>query len=190
MSSNIQQQQKKTTTTKQPSAASSSNADPIYESKVMSTSIQLKPQYLNNVNISDIVLNVLRQKVEGRCISDGYVKPESVVILSRSLGCMENQDFAGNVTYYLKYKADICAPKAGQVIECIIDTHDETNSVCYYGDEATSPVEIYLFRDHYIGNVEFANLKKGNKIMVKVLEPEISFGAEKVLVSAVFIGRV
>ncbi len=167
-----------------------SNADPIYESKIMSTSIQLKPNYLNNVNISDIVLNVLKQKVEGRCISDGYVKPESVTILSRSLGCMENHDFAGNVSYYLKYRADICAPKPGQLIECIIDTHDETNSVCYYGDETTSPVEIYLFRDHYIGNVEFANLKKGNKILVKVLEPEISFGAEKVLVSAIFINRI
>ncbi len=165
------------------------NADLIYEPRVMSTSIQLIPKYLNNVNTSEIITNVLKQKVEGRCISDGYIMPDSVVILSRSLGCMENHDFSSNVTYFVKYKADVCAPKPGQVIECIIDTHDETNSVCYVGDEQTSPLEIYLFRDHYVGNAEFAGLKKGNKILVKVLESEISFGAKKVLVSALYLNQ-
>jgi hypothetical protein len=165
------------------------SADSIYESKVMSTSIQLIPKYLNNVNTSEIVLGVLKQKVEGRCISDGFIKPDSVAILSRSLGCMENHDFSSNVTYFIKYKADVCSPKAGQVIECIIDTHNDTNSVCYVGDEQTSPVEIYLFRDHYVGNAEFAGLKQGNKIMVKVLETDVSFGAEKVLVSALYLSK-
>ncbi len=161
---------------------------PIYEERMLSTSIHLEPKYLNNVNLNDIIQQTLKQKVEGRCISDGYIKPDSVKILSRNLGCMENHDFSGSITYTLKYKADICCPKEGQIIECIVDTHDETNSVCYVGDAETSPVEIYLFREHYLGNAEYAALKKGKKIMVKVLEPHVEFGAEKVLISAVYLG--
>jgi DNA-directed RNA polymerase subunit E'/Rpb7 len=164
------------------------NGAPIYEERMLSTSIHLAPRYLNNVNLNDIIQQTLKQKVEGRCISDGYIRPDSVSILSRNLGCMENHDFSGSITYTLKYKADICSPKEGQVIECIVDTHDETNSVCYVGDTGTSPVEIYLFREHYLGNTEYAALKKGKKIMVKVLEPHIEFGAEKVLISAVYLG--
>lgn len=161
---------------------------PIYEERVLSTSIHLSPRYLNNVNLNDIIQQALKQKVEGRCISDGYIRPDSVFILSRNLGCMENHDFSGSITYTLKYKADICSPKEGQIIECIVDTHDETNSVCYVGDSEISPVEIYLFREHYLGNAEYAALKKGKKIMVKVIESHIEFGAEKVLISAVYLG--
>jgi hypothetical protein len=166
-----------------------SSAHTIYEPRVLTTTITLLPKYLNNKDIQTIIMDVLRAKVEGSCISDGYIKRDSVEILSRSLGCMENHDFGANISYLIRYKADVCSPRVGQVIECIVDSHDETNSVCYVGSESTSPVEIYLFRDHYIGNAEFAGLKPGQRILVKVLQTEVSFGAEKVLVSAQYQGR-
>ena len=165
-------------------------ANPIYENKILSTTISIKPNELNTINMPEIILSNLKNRVEGKCMSDGYVKPDSIVIISRSLGAMENRDFTGGISYFIKYSALLCSPKEGQVIECIIDTYDDTNCVCYVGDEATSPVEIYLFRDHYIGNPEYANLKKGNKILVKVLEVHIDFGTPKVLVTALYLNRV
>jgi DNA-directed RNA polymerase subunit E'/Rpb7 len=77
-------------------------ASPIYESRVLTTTIALLPKYLNNKDIQTIILNVLKAKVEGSCISDGYIKKDSVAILSRSLGCMENHDFSANVSYLIK----------------------------------------------------------------------------------------
>ena len=155
----------------------------------MSDVIHLRPNQLNYPNISEIILQNLKDKVEGDSISDGYIKPESVEIISRNSGVMENHDFSGSVTYTIKYKADICIPCIDQVVECIIDTHDDTNSVCYIGDEDSSPMEIYLFRDHYIGNSDYINLKKGDKILIKIMKSQIEFG-KKILASGLFIKKV
>ena len=165
------------------------SADPIYVKRALTDEIHLQPNQLNYPNISDIILQNLKNKVEGRCISDGYIKPESVEILSRNSGIMENHDFSGSVTYTIKYKADICVPYVGQVIECIVDTHDDTNSVCYIGDEETSPMEIYLFRDHYIGNADYVNLQSGDKILIKIMKTQIEYG-KKILASGLFSKKV
>ena len=165
------------------------NADPIYEDKILSDVIHLRPNQLNYPNISDIILQNLKDKVEGRCISEGYIKPESVEIVSRNSGLMENHDFSGSLTYTIKYKGSICIPRINQVVECMVDTHDDTNSVCYIEDEETSPMEIYLFRDHYIGNADYVNLKPGDKILIKIMKTQIEYG-KKILASGLFIKKV
>lgn len=165
------------------------NTDPIYQEKILSDVIHLRPNQLNYPNISDIILQNLKDKVEGRCISEGYIKPESVEIVSRNSGIMENHDFSASLTYTIKYKGEICIPRIGQFVECIVDTHDDTNSVCYIEDEDSSPMEIYLFRDHYIGNADYVNLKPGDKILIKIMKTQIEYG-KKILASGLFIKKV
>lgn len=159
----------------------------IYETRQLTTQITLHPKYLNYSDINDIILQKLKNKVEGKCIGDGYIKDESVSIISRSLGIMLNHDFTGSITFDIIYSADVCNPKEGQVLEVIIDTLDETNTVCYYIDENTSPIEIYLFKQHYLENKKYANLKKHDRILVKILETQIEFGQSKILAIAEFI---
>ena len=163
---------------------------PIYHTRILSENIQLMPKTLNTYDLDKVILDILKKKVEGKCISDGFIKLDSVEIVSRSLGCMENHVFNGSVSYFLKYKADICSPTTGQVIECYVETNDETNSVCYVGDETTSPVEIYLFRENYVGNAEYASLKQGDRIAVRVLKTQVEFGNDKILVGAEFLGKI
>ena len=163
---------------------------PIYHTRILSENIQLMPKTLNTYDLDKVIIDILKKKVEGKCISDGFIKLDSVEIVSRSLGCMENHVFNGSVSYFLKYKADICSPTTGQVIECYVETNDETNSVCYVGDETTSPVEIYLFRENYVGNAEYASLKQGDRIAVRVLKTQVEFGNDKILVGAEFLGKI
>ena len=163
---------------------------PIYHQRILSENIQLMPKTLNTYDLDKVIIDILKKKVEGKCISDGFIKLDSVEIVSRSLGCMENHVFNGSVSYFLKYKADICSPTTGQIIECYVETNDETNSVCYVGDEVTSPVEIYLFRENYVGNAEYASLKQGDRIAVRVLKTQVEFGNDKILVGAEFLGKI
>ena len=163
---------------------------PIYHTRILSENIQLMPKTLNTFDLDKVIIDILKKKVEGKCISDGFIKLDSAEIVSRSLGCMENHVFNGSVSYFIKYKAEICSPVMGQVIECYVDTNDETNSVCYVGDEATSPVEIYLFRENYVGNAEYASLRQGDRVAVRVLKTQVEFGNDKILVSAEFLGKI
>jgi DNA-directed RNA polymerase subunit E'/Rpb7 len=161
--------------------------DNIFEKRQLTTSLSIHPKLFNYSDVNEIILNKLKNKVEGKCISDGYIKEESVEIISRSLGMLLNHDFDANVNYEIMYSANVCNPREGQILEVVVDTVDETNTVCYHIDEEISPIEIYLFKQHYLENKEYIGLKKGDKILVKILETQIEFGSEKILAIAEFL---
>lgn len=161
--------------------------DNIFEKRQLNTSLSIHPKLFNYSDVNEIILNKLKNKVEGKCISDGYIKEESVEIISRGLGILLNHDFGANVNYDIIYSANVCNPKEGQVLEVVVNTVDETNTVCYHIDEEISPIEIYLFKQHYLENREYTGLKKGDKILVKILETQIEFGSEKILAIAEFL---
>lgn len=164
--------------------------DNIYEKRQLSTSLSIHPKTFNYSDVNNIILEKLKKKVEGKCISDGFIKQESVEIISRSLGMLLNHDFNSNITYEIIYSADVCNPREGQTIEVVIDTIDETNTVCYYLDEESSPIEIYLFKQHYLENQEYAALQQGDRIIVKILDTQIEFGSKKILAIAEFIKKI
>ena len=156
----------------------------------MEDDIYLLPKELNNINFQDTLETILRNKVESKCISDGFIKENSIQIISRSLGCMETHNFNGSVCYHIKYKADVCSPKQGQILECTIGTSTDTNCICFIGEEETSPIEIYLFREHNLGNIEYSELKEGDDINVKIANTQIEFGKGKILAIAAFLNKV
>ena len=88
---------------RQQSASGKYTANPIYETKILSEIIQLQPKFTNSFDISEVILKFLKKKVEGKCISEGFIKPDSTEIVSRGLGCLENQNFTSAVTYFVKY---------------------------------------------------------------------------------------
>lgn len=162
-----------------------------YDTRTLSDNIIIPPSALNQgKTIDELVNDRLRAKVEGRCISDGYVRPESVNIVSRSLGALENADFEANISFTVYYNCQVCNPKQGQILDCTIDIADDTNIVCYVGDEETSPVEIYLFKENHVGDAVFSALRSGDQIRVAIIETVVEFGKPKVLATAQFLGRV
>ena len=167
-----------------------SKTDPLYETRILTDKINLSPKETNNINFQDILERILKNKIEGKCISDGYIKNNSIEIISRTLGCMETHNFNGSVSYLIKYKADVCSPKEGQIVECTVHTTTDTNCICHVGDEDTSPIEIYLFREHNLGNNDYATLKEGDNINVKIANTQIEFGKGKILAIAAFLKKV
>lgn len=165
-------------------------SDPIYETRVLSASVSLRPAELNTLDLNSLILKKLCDKTEGKCNSSGYVKPESIKILGRSLGYLQTHDFNANSLFEIKYSAEVCSPKNGQIIECILETKDESHNVCYVGDEETSPCEIYIYRQNNIGNTDYGSLKQGDKLLVKVNDIQVEFGAPRVLVGGEFIRKI
>lgn len=162
-----------------------------YTTRTLSDTVIIPPSSLNQgKTLDELVIERLCGKVEGRCISDGYVRPESVEIVSRSLGCLENHDFAANMAFAVSYNCQVCNPMQGQVLDCVIDIADDTNIVCYVGDEETSPVELYLFKENHVGDAVFSALAPGDKIRVAIIETVVEFGKPKVLATAQFLGRL
>ena len=162
-----------------------------YDTRTLSDVVIIPPMALGEgKTMQELLLERLKQKVEGICISDGYVRPESVEIVARSMGCMENHDFDSNITFAVSYNCKICNPKQGQILECQVAIADDTNIVCYVGDEETSPVELYLFKENHLGDTIFSGLRIGDKLKVSIIETVVQFGKPKVLATAQFLSRL
>jgi len=165
------------------------NQHELYRNVLLEEYIYLKPADLNN-KIDDIILQKLRRKVEGKCIKVGYVVPDSIKILTRSLGIINNTNFDGITMYKVKYSVDVCNPAVGQIIQCSIFNIDKSQVICYVNNPETSPLELFLFKHHHTGNTEFAGLKIGDMVSVQVGGSKWEYRDKQIITIAQFVGKL
>ena len=147
--------------------SSSKINEELYNIILLDEYIYLRPTDLN-FKIDAIILSKLKTKVEGKCVKGGYIMPNSVNIKTRSLGMINNASFDGMTTYKVTFTCEICNPVIGQVIQCTVGNIDKSQVICYIDTPNISPIEIYLFKHHHIGNTEYASLKNGDIIFAKI----------------------
>jgi len=162
---------------------------PIYKKIILTTTIFLKPGDLNH-NLDDILHKRLCHKVEGICIKQGYIRPGSLRIISRSTGKMNIGMFNGNISFIVKYETDICNPVVSDIIECNVLDSNKVAVNAYVENADASPLNIILARQHHIGNVKFFSLKTGDIIKIKIIGKSYSFRDTNILVFGQFLGVV
>ena len=168
---------------------SKQNNNDIYKNVILDEYIYLKSADLNYA-IDAIILLKLKKKIEGTCIKIGYVIPDSIKIVTRSLGIINNANFDGITTYKLKYTADVCNPVIGSIIKCSIGNVDKSQIICYIDNADVSPVEIYLYKQHHITNNDFLQLKIGDLINVKVCGSTWAYKDTRIISIAQYINTV
>jgi hypothetical protein len=161
----------------------------LYKTIVKEDYIYLKPTDLN-FKIDNIILSKLKKKIEGKCIKEGYIIPDSVIIQTRTLGMINNASFDGMTTYKVTFTCNICNPVNGQMIRCKVGNIDKSQVICYIDKPETSPIEIYLFKHTHVGNVEFASLKEGDIINVKIGGSKWEYKDTQINSIAQFISKV
>lgn len=161
----------------------------IYKNVILDEYIYLKAADLN-YTIDAIILLKLKKKIEGTCIKIGYVIPDSIKIITRSLGIINNANFDGITTYKLKYTADVCNPVIGSIINCCVGNVDKSQIICYIDNSDVSPVEIYLYKQHHITNTDFLQLKVGDFINVKVCGSSWAYKDSRIISIAQYINTV
>ena len=72
--------------------------DNIYFNCVLTKKIIVQSKYLNE-NIDEYINNYIKTNVENYCVHEGYIKPDSVKILKKSVGILLGSRFTGDITY-------------------------------------------------------------------------------------------
>jgi len=161
----------------------------LYKTIVKEDYIYLKPTDLN-FKIDNIILSKLKRKIEGKCIKEGYIIPDSVIIQTRTLGMINNASFDGMTTYKVTFTCNICNPINGQIIRCKVGNIDKSQVICYIDEEEISPIEIYLFKQHHVGNEEYSSLKNGDIVSVKIGGSKWEFESTQIISIAQLISIV
>tara|TARA_Y100000389_G_C17352438_1_gene459186 strand:- start:199 stop:771 length:573 start_codon:yes stop_codon:yes gene_type:complete len=115
-------------------------------------------------NIKNVLHKIITDELEGKCCNEGYVKPNSLQILTYSSGMIK-----GNTIHYeVVFECDVCNPVEGMVMNCIAKNITKAG-IRGEIDEAVSPLVIFIARDHREIDEYFNSIKVNDKILIKVI---------------------
>ena len=117
-------------------------------------------------NITEILNTKIKDELEGICVSDGYIKKNSIKIVSKSMGKMLVSFFNGMVSYTIKYVADVCNPLEGAIIKATVKNINKMGIVAYGANNA---LNILAAKQHHMEDENFSNIQENDIIHVKSL---------------------
>jgi DNA-directed RNA polymerase subunit E'/Rpb7 len=145
--------------------------EPLYSIKQITYDILL-PFILINMhassrsNILALLNTTVISCIEGRCISEGFIKPESVRIIDFKCGKIIGK----NVQFNLVIECLICNPVEQTVICCFAKNITQAGIRALSADEHL-PVVVYIARDYNSNNPNtyYNSIKEGDAIKVRII---------------------
>ena len=105
--------------------------------------------------------------IEGRCIAEGFIKPDTARIVDFKCGKI----VAKNVQFNLVIECEVCNPVENSIITCIAKNITQAGIRAISSDEYL-PVVVYISKDFSLltqNNSYYNTIKEGDKIRVKVI---------------------
>tara|TARA_B100000073_G_scaffold274884_1_gene234846 strand:+ start:55 stop:732 length:678 start_codon:yes stop_codon:yes gene_type:complete len=117
-------------------------------------------------NVIQVLEKIIRTNYEGKCVQEGFIKPNSSKILTYSSGQLQ----ADSIVFEVVFECLICCPVEGMLISCIAKniTKAGIKAEVETGD-AKSPVVIFVSRDHHFKDKTFAKVKEEDSIRIRVI---------------------
>ncbi len=128
----------------------------------------------------------LRATIEGKCIPEGFIKPGSIKVLTYSSGKI----YDGNKIHFeTTFETKVCLPVEGMLIECVAKniTKAGIRAEIESTEEETSPIIIFVARDHHYNSDYFSSIKENDKIKIRVIGQRFELNDKYVSVIAELI---
>jgi len=142
-------------------------------------SISIEPKFLTN-KLDSYILNKIKTKIEGTCIKNGYIKPDSLKIIKRSIGKINCSHFNGNILYHLELSVDLCNPLINTIIDVQVLNNNKMGILAGVPYQENSALNILLPRQYHIDNDEFTSLDIGDIISIKIIGKRFEFGDSQI----------
>lgn len=140
----------------------------MYTTVYLDERIAITPAEFNDVRAPEELLQKLhtklRERYEGKCNANGFVRPGSIEILAKSMGIAENGRFTGNILYDCRFKCEILYPIAGSVYAAVVIKVNKMGAYAVFDDA----IRLLLPRDLHVGNAAFDEIAEGDIVHVRL----------------------
>jgi DNA-directed RNA polymerase subunit E'/Rpb7 len=117
-------------------------------------------------NIKQNLERMIVSKTEGKCIVEGFVRPDSVQILTYSSGKVNS----GSVEFQTTFSCMVCHPVDGMLINCTANTITKAGIHAEVIDnKGNVPITVFIARDHHIFNDKFDKVTENAKLVVSII---------------------
>jgi ribA/ribD-fused uncharacterized protein len=154
----------------------------LFEEKVPITPRDLSR---DKIQIEALLRKKLATKLEGKCSLHGWVQPNSIQLLSRSMGYVEKGRFTGDIVYHVQAEGKVYNPPAGLIVEGDVIRKNNMGMYVNYKDA----VHIILPRDLHIGDEAFDRIAVGDTVQVEIKKSKFQVNDEFILSVGLFRGR-
>ena len=134
-------------------------------------------------NLKQTLENTISKMVGGKCIVQGYVKPESIRIITFSSGIVKGE----NIIFDVVFNCDVCYPVSGMKLNCVVKDITKAGIRAESIDENPTPFVIFIARDHYFASEYFNSIEENEKIVVGVIAERFELNDKYVSVIAKLI---
>ena len=135
----------------------------IYLKSIINRTILLKYTNLGS-NLDTSLLKSIERNISGICIEEGFIRPNSIKILTYSNGVISGE----NVQFDVVVECDVCNLSAGATINCFVEYITKAGIKGKINDDY-DPLIIFVARDHNYLNEDFDKIEIGSEILVKIL---------------------
>jgi DNA-directed RNA polymerase subunit E'/Rpb7 len=137
----------------------------VYIKSILSQKMFLSINEIGN-NVKQILEEKIRSTNEGKCIAEGFIKPNSVKIVSYSSGIVGSN----HIEFQTIFECMVCHPVEGMLIECTSKTITKAGIHAHVIDkDSVIPVTVFVARDHHNTDRYFNTIKENAEILIKVI---------------------
>ena len=138
---------------------------PIYSRCLITRKLMLPITAIGG-NIKEIIEQNIANLFEGKCLVEGYIKPESSKVITYSSGTIERGIY---IIFEIVFECDVCFPVGGTKILCVAKNITKAGIRAESADASPSPVIVFIARDHHYNHQYFSTIQEGDKFEVRVI---------------------
>lgn len=150
----------------------------IYFHTQINRRVSLNPRFLD-VDFAKYIEKIVKNNVEGRCIREGYVVPGTTIVLERSMGNLNNNQFNGNIIYDVKIGVKICNIPINSVVKAPIIKMNKLGLLAELG-----PLMIIVPKEIHTNKDAFKDIKIGDEIELLIIGKTFELNSKKISVYA------
>jgi DNA-directed RNA polymerase subunit E'/Rpb7 len=156
----------------------------IFTPIIVKDKVRVEPKYLN-AKIEGYMLLQLKKMFEGKCSRHGYIKHDSIKILSKEHGKINDASLNGDIIYDISFEALICNPQVNSVIPAIVVNTNQWGilaeaSINVNGNKIPILEIIVAKRDK-----DYSHIKIGNQINIIVKGKKIELNDTKMIIMGI-----
>ena len=136
----------------------------VYSKSLITKTISL-PIVAVGKTLQQTIERSITSTVEGKCIVEGYVKPDSVKVITYSSGVVKGDI----VIFDTAYECEICFPVPGMLLNCVAKNITKAGIRADSAEEPVTPFVLFVARDHYFANDYFNSIKENDKFVARVI---------------------
>jgi DNA-directed RNA polymerase subunit E'/Rpb7 len=124
--------------------------------------------------------DVISAQIGGKCIVEGYVKPNTIRAVTYSSGVIKGD----NIEFEVVFNCEIFYPVAGMNLNCIAKEITKAGIRAESSDEDPSPFVLFVAKDHFFNDEYFNSIKPDDRFIANVIGIRFELDDEKISIIA------